>query len=118
MVVCLIVPQSLWADEMQWLAKGDQAVVDQKYLQAESHYSKALEADSESPRILRALAEVKIVLKKYQEAKVLIDKILAMSVANGRDVLVFSKGESQGQEAELVDELVISPQRIDSNLRN
>ena len=118
MVTCLVLPQSLWADEMQWLAKGDQAVVDHKYPQAESHYSKALEADSESPRILRALAEVKIALKKYSEAKVLIDKILAMPVANGRDVLVFHQGESQGQEAELVDELVISPQRINNNMRN
>ena len=118
MVVCLIVPQSLWADEMQSLAKGDQAVMDKNYPQAESHYSKALESDPESPRVLRALAEVKIALKKYPEAKVLIDKILAMPVANGRDVLVFHKGDTQGQEAELVDELVISPQRINSNMRN
>lgn len=118
MFVCLILPQSLWADEMQWLAKGDQAVVDQKYGQAESHYSKALEADSESPRTLRALAEVKIALKKYQDAKDLIDKIRAMPVANGRDVLVFYKGDSQGLDAELVDERVITPQRTNDNMRN
>ena len=118
MMVCLFLPQSLWAEENPWLVKGDQAVVDQKYGQAESHYSKALEADTESPRVLRALAEVKIVLKKYKEAKVLIDKILAMPVANGRDVLVFYKGESQGLEAELVDERVITPQRTNDNMRN
>lgn len=118
MVVCLILPQSLWAEENPWLAKGDKAVMDKKFPQAESYYTKALEADPESPRALRALAEVKIALKKYEEAKVLIDKILAMPVANGRDVLVFYKGESKGQEAELVDELVISPQRTNSNMRN
>jgi sulfatase modifying factor 1 len=118
MMVCLILPPSLWADEMQWLAKGDQAVIDQMYGEAESLYSKALEADPESPRVLRALAEVKIALKKYEEAKVLIDKILVMPVVNGRDVLVFYQGESEGQEAELVDELVISPQRTNNNMRN
>lgn len=118
MFLCLILPQSLWADEMQWLAKGDQAVMDQNYSQAESHYSKALQANPESPRVLRALAEVKIALKKYQEAKVLIDKILAMPVANGRDVLVFYKGDSQGLDAELVDERVITPQRTNDNMRN
>ena len=118
MMGCLFLPQSLWAEENPWLAKGDQAVMDQKYGQAENHYFKALESDPESPRVLRALAEVKVSLKKYKEAKVLIDKILAMPVANGRDVLVFYKGESQGQEAELVDELVISPQRTNNNMRN
>ena len=64
--------------------------------EAESHYLKALEADPESPRVLRALADVKFALKKYKEAKVVIDKILAMPVANGRDVLVFFKGDSSG----------------------
>ena len=115
---CLILPQSLWAAENPWLDKGDQAVMNENYPQAESHYTKALEADPDSPRVLRALAEVKIALEKYKEAKVLIDKILAMPVANGRDVLVFYKGDSQGQPAELVDELVISPQRTNNNMRN
>ncbi|MDH5762158.1 MAG: SUMF1/EgtB/PvdO family nonheme iron enzyme [Nitrospinota bacterium] len=118
LVILLIFPAALSAAEMGWLAKGDQAVMDQKYVEAESHYSEALKVDPESPRVLRALAEVKIALKKYQEAKVLIDKILAMPVANGRDVIVFYKGESEGQEAELVDELVISPQRTHNNMRN
>ena len=118
LIACLILPQTLLAAENPLLDKGDQAVMDQKYPEAESHYTKALEADLDSPRVLRALAEVKIALKKYQEAKILITKILAMPVANGRDVLVFYKGDSQGQEAELVDELVISPQRINNNMRN
>ena len=118
MLVCLFLPQSLWAEENPWIAKGDQAVMDEKYVEAESHYLKALESDPESPRVLRALADVKFALKKYKEAKVVIDKVLAMPVANGRDVLVFFKGDSQGQDAELVDELVISPQRTSNNMRN
>lgn len=117
-MVCLILPQTLWAGEGQWLAKGDQAVMDGKHGEAEKYYAEALKADPESPRILRALAESKIALKKYQEAKTLIDKILAMPVSNGRDVLVFFKGESQGVAAELVDELVISPLRTRNNMRN
>ncbi len=115
---CLIFSFPLWAAENPSLAKGDKAVMDQKYSEAESHYTQALQADPESPRILRSLAEVKIVLKKYKEAKGLVDKILAMPVANGRDVLVFYKGDSQGRDAELVDELVISPQRTSNNMRN
>jgi len=107
------------AAENPWLAKGDQAVMNQKYKEAESHYTQALKSDPQSPRILRALAETKIALKKYQEAKTLIDQILAMPVANGRDVVVSFKGDPQeGQEAELVDELVISPQRTNNNMRN
>ncbi len=92
--------------------------MDQKYTEAEGHYTQALKADPESPRTLRALVEVKIALKKYKEAKVLIDKILAMPVANGRDVLVFYKGDSQGQDAELVDERVTAPQQTNDNMRN
>ena len=91
-MTCLLLPQSLWAAENPWLANGDQAVMDQKYSEAESHYTKALEADVDSPRVLRALADVKFALKKYKEAKVIIDKILAMPVANGRDVQVFFQG--------------------------
>lgn len=116
--VLLSTANLLWAAENPWLAKGDLAVMNQKYTEAESLYARALKSDPESPRVLRALAEVKIALKKYQEAKPLIDKILAMPVANGRDVLVFYKGDSKGQDAELVDELVISPQRTPNNMRN
>jgi len=77
LTVFLILPQSLWAEENPWIAKGDQAIMDKKYSEAESHYLKALEADPESPRVLRALADVKFALKKYKEAKVIVDKILA-----------------------------------------
>lgn len=108
-MVCLILPQTLQAGEQKWIAKADLAVMDGKYGEAEQYFAEALKADPESPRILRGLAETKIALKKYQEAKLLIDKILAMSPSNGRDVLVFFKGESQGLEAELVDELVTPP---------
>lgn len=114
----LFMPCVLWATENPWLAKGDQSVMNKNYTEAEADYTKALKSDPESPRILRALAETKIALKKYKEAKVLIDKILAMPDANGRDVLVFFKGDTKGQEAELVDELVISPQRTHNNMRN
>ncbi|MCH6578922.1 MAG: SUMF1/EgtB/PvdO family nonheme iron enzyme [Nitrospinae bacterium] len=117
-MVCLILPQTLQAGEQKWIAKADLAVMDGKYGEAEQYFAEALKADPESPRILRGLAETKIALKKYQEAKLLIDKILAMSPSNGRDVLVFFKGESQGLEAELVDELVTSPPRTNDNMRN
>ena len=117
-IFCLVWPGVLLAEENPWLAKGDKAVMDNKHQEAEKYYSEALKSDPESPRILRALAETKIALKKYPEAKKLIDKILAMPASNGRDVLVFFKGESEGQAAELVDELVISPTRTNNNMRN
>ncbi len=117
-MVCWVLPQALQAEEQKWIAKGDQAVMDGKHAEAEQYYAEALKADPESPRILRALAETQIVLKKYKEAKALIDEILAMSPSNGRDVLVFFNGESQGLEAELVDELVTSPPRTNDNMRN
>ncbi len=117
-MVCLLLPQTLQAEEQKWIAKGDQAVMDGRYEEAKQYYAEALKVDPESPRILRALAETKIALKKYKEAKMLIDKILAMSPSNGRDVLVFFNGESQGLEAELVDELVTPPPRTNDNMRN
>jgi formylglycine-generating enzyme required for sulfatase activity len=117
-MVCWVLTQTLQAEEQQMIAKGDQAVMDGKHEEAEQYYAEGLKSDPESPRILHALTKTRIVLKKYKEAKVLIDKILAMPLSNGRDVLVFFKGESQGLEAELVDELVISPQRTNNNMRN
>jgi hypothetical protein len=39
LIACLVLPQSLLAAENPWLDKGDQAVMDQKYPEAESHYT-------------------------------------------------------------------------------
>jgi formylglycine-generating enzyme required for sulfatase activity len=100
------------------LAEGDKALAKSDLSTAETAYAEALKLEPENYRILRSLAEVKVSLSKYNEADVLIEKIIAMKVLNGRRVLVTREGDTQGQEAELVDETVILLDKSKNNMRN
>ena len=106
------------ADVAKLLAEGDKALAQQDNPAAEAAYSKALEEDPDNFRTLKSLAELKVHLQKYKEANALIDKILAMKVTNGAQVLVTLKGEPELLEAELVDETVTAADSGKNNMRN
>ncbi|MFQ5673081.1 MAG: SUMF1/EgtB/PvdO family nonheme iron enzyme [Nitrospinales bacterium] len=99
-------------------AAGDKAWADKKFSEAERAFERALALEPDNPRILKSLAEVKIKLGKFSEAKVFVDRILAMPVAHGRNVLVFEKGQAEPLEAELVDETVVAPESGKNNMKN
>jgi len=106
------------ADVDALIRQGDKAEELKQYPKMEKIFTQAMKEDPDSPRILFALARAKSAQSKYAEAKVLLDKVLAMPVSNGRDVFVFYPGKKSGEEAELVDEIVLPPQRTKSNMRN
>ena len=116
--VLLFFPGLGFADVTKKLAEGDKALANKDLPTAEVAYAEAMKLEPENFRILRSLAEVKVSLSKYKEADVLIEKILAMKVLNGRRVMVTREGESQAQEAELVDETVILLDKSKNNMRN
>ncbi len=88
------------------LADGEKAFLLGEYDKAEKIFSVLLEKEPDNYILLRAQANTKIQLKKYAEAEKLLDKILAMPVATGRNVLVHAEGGAL--EAELVDENVMA----------
>jgi formylglycine-generating enzyme required for sulfatase activity len=99
------------ADEFYDLqASGEKALLLGEYKKAEKIYLQALEIDAENFKILRDLANAQIKLEKYIEAEKHLIEILKMPASSGRDILVYEEGESEGREAELVDETVM---RID-----
>jgi len=100
------------------LRDADAAFDKNEYPVAEKLYSQALQSSPKNPRIMHSLAETKTILKKYDEALKLVNQVLAMPVSSGRNVTVYRKGETEGEEAELVDEIVLPPQRTESNMRN
>lgn len=100
------------------LREGDAAHKNKDYSKAESIFTEALSHDPDNYRVMFSLAKAKHMLGKLTEVRDLTDKILAMKPSTGRDVMVYYKGESQGHEAELVDESVLPPQRTQDNMRN
>lgn len=114
----LLIPCKTFAGIAEILAEGDQAVKAADYSAAEQAYSRALEQDPENFRVLRSLAETLVQLKKFKEAEGVIDRLLAMKVVNGTQVAVTLKGESEPQEAELVDETVVQADSGKNNMRN
>ncbi|CCQ89159.1 conserved exported hypothetical protein [Nitrospina gracilis 3/211] len=100
------------------IREGDAAFDKKEYPVAEKLYTQALELDPDNPRVMHSLAQVKTIFKKYDEALQLVNKVLAMPISGGRTVVVYRKGSSEGEEAELVDEIVLPPQRTNSNMRN
>ncbi|MFQ5444408.1 MAG: tetratricopeptide repeat protein, partial [Nitrospinales bacterium] len=93
-----------WADVTAYLQKGDKAVLEKDFRTAENYFTQALSEDPQNYRIILSLARVKAEMKKLEEADQLLDRILAMKVSNGRNVLVFMQGQKEPLEAEIVDE--------------
>ncbi len=118
LLVILCWPVQAFGDISKSIAAGDQAMAIKDYLVAEKIYTEVLQTDPENFRVMKSLAEVKITLKKYKEAETLLGKILAMEVSNGKKVLVTIEGETEPQEAELVDETVILKEDSKNNMRN
>ena len=107
-----------WADVTAYLQKGDNAVLEKDFRAAENYFTQALSQDPENYRIILSLAGVKAEMKKLEEADQLLDRILAMKVSNGRNVLVFMQGQEEPLEAEIVDETVLPPPKEKDNMRN
>ncbi len=101
----------IFADEFYDLqSSGEKSLLLGEYKIAEKLFLQALEIDPENFKVLRDLANTQIKLEKYIEAEKQLIEILKMRASSGRDILVYVEGETEGREAELVDETVM---RID-----
>jgi formylglycine-generating enzyme len=89
-------------------ADGEKAFLLGKYVEAEKIFSPLLEKEPGNYILLRAQANTKIKLEKYREAENLLDKILAMPLSTGRNILIYTDENSEALEAELVDETVMA----------
>ena len=87
---------------------GEKAFLLGNYVEAEKIFRAILEREPNNFITLKAQANIMIKLKKYDEAEKLLDKILAMPLSTGRDILIYTEGESEPLEAELVDENVMA----------
>ena len=79
---------------------GEKAFLLGKYVQAENIFSSLLKKEPGNFILLRAQANTKIKLEKYTEAENLLNKILSMPISTGRNILIYSGGNSEGLEAE------------------
>lgn len=118
LVVCLFAIPSVAEVIDQVILGGDNAFAKGEFAEAEKIFARAAELEPDNPRILKSLAEVKIKRGQFKEANVFLDRVLAMPIATGRNVMVFFSGDKEPQEAELVDEMVVSPPKEKDNLRN
>lgn len=118
LAVLFVLPVQAFADIAKMLTAGDQALKEKEYVAAEKIFSQAMKTDSDNFRVLKALAESKIGLGKFNEANDLIDRLLAMEITNGKQVLVTLEGETEPLKAELVDETVILKEVGKNNMRN
>lgn len=108
-VMFLLIGSILSAEEnLGSQADGEKAFLLGKYVEAEKIFSAILEKEPGNYILLRAQANTKIKLEKYSEAENLLDKILAMPLSTGRNILIYSEGNSEALEAELVDETVMA----------
>ena len=105
-------------DISELIENGEQAFARKDFVKAEQAFSKADKLDPDNYRVLKRLAEAKVGQGKYVEADPILDKILAMPVSMGRDVLVFLEGEDKPRQAELIDETVVTPESGQDNMRN
>ncbi len=108
--------EAIQLDEL--IRSADKAVEKNELEKAQGLFAQILEQDPKNWRVMYSLAQLKFETKKFKEAQVLTKKILAMPVSNGRHVLVFYPDSKEGEEAELVDEIVLPPQRTKNNMRN
>jgi len=116
-ILCFI-PQQIFGDDIALLRQGDKAVQEKDFQAAEKIFERALANDAENYRIIFSLAKAKVELKKLAEAKELLGKVLAMKVANGRDVIVYMADNPEPLAAELVDEIVMPAEDGRNNMRN
>ena len=105
-------------DISKLIVEGESVFARKDFAKAEQIFSKADSLDPGNYRILKRLAESKVGQGKYAEADPILDRILAMPVSTGRDVLVFLDGKNKGRPAELVDETVVTPESGQNNMRN
>ncbi len=91
-----------------FLEEGQKAFLLGEYKKAEEIFLSLLEKEPGNFILLKAQANTKIKLGKYSEAEKLLDKILSMPASTGRNILVFAGDNSEGLEAELVDETVMA----------
>ena len=77
------------------------------YETAEDFFKKALEIRPGNYPATRDLAKVKIELGKFNEALSLLNNLLKLPIAKGRNILVYTDGDPEPRNAELVDETVM-----------
>lgn len=97
---------------------GDDALEKKELEKAQKLYTEVLEKDPKNWRVMFALAGIYYDTQQYQASQNLVNKVLAMPVANGRNVKVYYPDSTAGEPAELVDEIVLPPQRTKNNMRN
>ena len=100
-------PQNSFADLIELIHQGDNALKTGNMKAAETAFAKALELDPKNYRLLKSLGEIKFKTGQYAEAEKLVTRMLDMPITRGRNVLVHLKGGSEPLEAELVDETVM-----------
>ena len=86
---------------------GNQALTARNYETAEDFFKKALEIRPGNYPATRDLAKVKIELGKFNEALSLLNNLLKLPIAKGRNILVYTDGDPEPRNAELVDETVM-----------
>ncbi|MBI4384089.1 MAG: SUMF1/EgtB/PvdO family nonheme iron enzyme [Nitrospinae bacterium] len=118
LVFYFVGPKMAYADVAQLLESGEAAVAKKDFGAAEESFGKALAEEPDSLKAMQFLAEIKAKLEKYEEANQLIEKILALPVSSGRNVLVYLEGETEPREAEIVDENVLAPPQPRTNMKN
>ena len=89
------------------ISKGAAARAKGKLALAEKFFTQAAAANPQGYRAMKALAEIKFELGKVKEANDLIERLLALKVTGGRQVLVYLKDEKEAVSGELVDETVV-----------
>jgi len=108
-------PPNSFADLIELIQQGDNALKVGNVKTAETAFAKALELDPANYRLLKSLGEIKFETGQYAEAEKLVTRMLDLPITKGRDVLVHLKGESEPLEAELVDETVMMiPENVDA----
>ncbi|MBT5550177.1 MAG: SUMF1/EgtB/PvdO family nonheme iron enzyme [Nitrospina sp.] len=117
-VSIFLLPGFGFASVVDETLKGDADLAIDRIPEAEKHYATALKMDPGNWRVMRSLAEVKFRQEKYQETKKLVDEILSMEVIKRNTVQVTVEGEPQPFEAEIVDEIVVTPDSGGNNMRN
>ena len=118
-IFILVSPSFVGAETLdQILIRGDKAYLKGDFSQAEKIFLEADRMDPGNWRILKSLSEALFKQGKFAQAEPYINKILAMPVSNGRDVLVTLQGQPEPLKAELVDETVVTPESGQNNMRN